>query len=1856
MRSKNVFRKSIVTVIALIFALTVVQFPDIAGAAVGDGSLPAGYVKIEETKNTIAPGISDKKIVMNTESGNQQNIVFACEVDMSKETVGFLAGYKNYDGSVPGLQTTTDQAAAAEKATGQNIVAAINADYFDMTNGAPIGALVMDGKVYHDTNSVPYFAITKDGKAVIRDAGVPLDDVKEAVGGWPVVLKNGELVNPGGDDDSYQNIPYSRTAIGIKANGDVVTLVTHGRINPVSYGMTMKEMGETLRGLGCVDGLILDGGGSSTYCVKYEGTKKLAVQNNPSDGKERLVSSTLFITSSAKPTGEFDHAKLTPNNTVYTPESTVEFKAIGVDSSGAAVEIPTDVKWQLSSESADLGTIDADTGKFTAGKKSGEVTVQMVQGTDVIGSTNITIAEPDSISFTNEEICLGFSKSSDLGLTVKYKGRNVNYKDGDFKWECIPDDENASRDDMGTFDGNIFTTSEGKSVNGKIRCESVYDPNVSGEIYAVIGRLPTIAMDFEDATDVDGNVIDAETYWLGKQAEDTDGDGIEDTEAKEGKITTKTYGRGGKESLSLVDVSDDEEHVRFDSKALKIDYDFTQAWGTEGAGVGFNVDQTIEGTPTAVGMWVYAPEGTANLWLRIRVNDADGQVQNLDFVPEIDKDAGDVVKAGKNWTGDLAKLGGINWEGWHYVEAQLTDKEGNPLKGPFELRTGEIIRVMYVPGTGMGFALPDGTYVGQAERKGSLYIDNVRFIYGANVDDLDAPKSEFITVDEGKFEDGITIKNNIMTIKASLYDEPGAYMSGLDWDRIHTYIDGKEIAFEQAGELLQISNLGLGNGEHEFKLVICDKFGNKATETRNFTVKGESDFTSINAQRVSEGDVYLNSTQKYDITVNRGEKLESFSADIQLNKLFAEDTFKLEFNENIEGTSEYNSESGILHIEGKVKADSQISGELKLAELSCYIAPSTAEGVKFRVGIKNGTYTLNEASEENQAATFIGKEFSSDVKAKYKLYADALVTGSDDGYIYVTDADGNAVSGAEVFLEDGTRLGVTGAKGYLKAKAITNTADTYKLYAVVNEDYTFITKVVVLSGAGNKDGYPSQLTSVVTNDPSSEKAVTWFSNPDAADKKAVMQIATTEDYKAKGVDAFEDKEGTVKIHNFTGSSDASKNGSVYINKVHVKGLEADKEYTYRVGDGNYWSDVTTFTLRESGTDTNLFIVGDCQSEDTANIDKIINNLVESGVEYNAGIQTGDLVDSGAVYPYWASALDIFSKNDVIRGTEILHVIGNHEREGDGELTAAESIYNMPNKNHYSVEYGNVYVATLSYAFSKSQLEADLKWLVEDAQKSDAIWKVVVTHQPAYYTNTAGSNELMHELLPPAAEKAGIDVVFSGHDHSYARTEPLKGGEVNKENGIVYYICGSTGEKSYSISDNADFHFAELNDSFDAIYLTVEATDKTFSVKTHELDGSVIDEYSIENKSECSTTSHDYIYDGSKYLKCALCGYAIKTEGYSGFAKDKATGDKMYLINGKFQTGWIAVGNEVYYFDGDGHSQKVTVKKEVKTECTTNGYKLYYCENASDSDGKEYKVQNGANAPGHEYDDNFVCKTCGWKAVALEDCKITTKYSSYMYTGKEIKPFVTVSYNGKVMNSYYDYRVTYENNSEIGVATAKLDPNVRLEGDKVTHRSSLLPGNVIEKNFTIAPKSAADLKSTTVGCNTIKLAWSKSDSAEGYNIYKYNATKKAYNLYKTVNASTLTCTVKDLKAGYSYGFRVNAYGIDKNTNKKVLSTSKYIKGITKPYKVEYLKLKAGTKSITASWNKRACTGYQVRYSSTSNFNSYKTITVKGNANVSKKISKLKTGKKYYVKVRAYKSLTGYKTVYGNWSAVRSVVVK
>lgn len=78
-----------------------------------------------------------------------------------------------------------------------------------------------------------------------------------------------------------------------------------------------------------------------------------------------------------------------------------------------------------------------------------------------------------------------------------------------------------------------------------------------------------------------------------------------------------------------------------------------------------------------------------------------------------------------------------------------------------------------------------------------------------------------------------------------------------------------------------------------------------------------------------------------------------------------------------------------------------------------------------------------------------------------------------------------------------------------------------------------------------------------------------------------------------------------------------------------------------------------------------------------------------------------------------------------------------------------------------------------------------------------------------------------------------------------------------------------------------------------------------------------------------------------------------------------------------------------------------------------------------------------------------------------------------------------------------------------------------------------------------------------------------------------------------------------------------------------------------------------KGVKITWNKVKTTkGYQIKYSAKKNMKGAKTAT---SGSLSKKITKLKSGKRYYFKVRAYKSADGSR-IYGGWSSTKSMKVK
>ena len=168
--------------------------------------------------------------------------------------------------------------------------------------------------------------------------------------------------------------------------------------------------------------------------------------------------------------------------------------------------------------------------------------------------------------------------------------------------------------------------------------------------------------------------------------------------------------------------------------------------------------------------------------------------------------------------------------------------------------------------------------------------------------------------------------------------------------------------------------------------------------------------------------------------------------------------------------------------------------------------------------------------------------------------------------------------------------------------------------------------------------------------------------------------------------------------------------------------------------------------------------------------------------------------------------------------------------------------------------------------------------------------------------------------------------------------------------------------------------------------------------------------------------------------------------------------------------------------------------------------------------------------------------------------------------------------------------------------------------------------------------------------------------------KLKATSLTYNgkvrtpkvIVKDRTGKTLVKNT-DYTVSYAKGRKyVGKYAV-KITFKGKYSGTKMLYFTIKPKATSISSLTAGSKKFTVKWKKQATqtTGYQVQYSASSKFSKAKTVTVGKNTTVSKKISKLSGKKKYYVRVRTYKTvkINGKSIrIYSGWSKAKTVTTK
>lgn len=1669
--------------------------PTVSAATRWNG-IADGEVLIKDTITAISNGVTEHEVITNNSSGSSQKIDYLCEVKLGDQ-IKLAAGYGKDNADSWSLVPTTVQAEAYEKNhPGETVVAGINADFFNMATGEPLGALVMEGVEKHSTGGRYYFGVTKAGQPVIRNSG-DLSDLEMAVGGDALLIDNGKVIT---ENTTYGDLNYSRTAIGIKADGTVVTFVTYGLRAPISCGRTYLQIAQMLKNAGCVYALALDGGGSSTYAGRPEGTTELTVRNSPNDGAERAVSSAILIVSTAEATGKFSHAQLTPNNQLYTPESTVNFTATGVDTAGVAMDLPKGVVWALAEDSKNLGTIDAATGVFQAGKGTGQVTVNLLLNDKVVGTTSIEIVVPDQIYFASTEISLGFEEVSDLGIVVRSKGRDINYKAGDINWS-------ASTDQIGSFVGNDFHSSDKNSVNGVVTATSAYDDSVSGQITVIVGKLPTIVWDFEDKTLDDGTVVSAEDYY--GRIENAVKNGNSTTYGN-GILNSSNYGRGGNESIQIVSI-DDGEPVRFGEKALKLNYDFINCGEvTEGACIGTTEAMEIPGTPTGIGVWVYAPEGVgiewkgdgtqSGLWLRGYVQDGAGSNKPYDFT--LEPKHADVQNG--------SAQPGIYWEGWKYLEADLTS-----LQPPYKIQKGMTFRLMFVAGTKMGTRTAD-----------AIYFDNLQFVYGTNVDDITSPVVDSMTINGVELQDGMTIDTDTISVDTIFHDVENKFSTGIDHSTVRMYLDGVnlsgnekyEYAYDQSGLMTHLYNAKLLDGAHSITLSIRDGFGNETVETRHFTVQTGSSASA--AVQIAPIEDMANIGGVVNIQIKAADDAVTESTTIfRLANGFKE--YEVVFSDNYTGTATYSKLNKTITVNAARKADGAVQDEHLIATLKVKIPDTLQESDTFGYTVTSGSYTSTTAGY----GTYICAEQTLPVGAGYSIQADPMVVGTP-GVVKVVDKDGKPAANVSVYLKgEAQPIGVTDENGQLSTDRFTTASGRYVIYARDEVGaLSFQYNVKSYDAKEDRTGKPNTIRFNTVNDATTQKNITWTSSILHTGKQ-VVQYAVSGSENWTTVEA-----GTQKCYFETGNFDVAN-----VNGVLLQGLTPGTTYDYRVGTEGAMSEKATFKTDTAGRiDSSFFVIGDIQDSTKDELATVIDQL--QGKSYDFGIQIGDAIDKATDYQDW-SELGALLGAARLGDVNMLSVMGNHEYEGDGNADISSAMYNLEKTekgSYYSVEYGNIYLAVINYATTKEQVEEAANWLIQDAQQSDATWKILSTHQPPYFTNSVGGNDIIYQILPKTVEEAGIDIVFSGHDHSIARTNPLYQNEVDEEKGIIYYVTGAAGEKRYTADTQGRFDYNKLfrlvksNQEYTATYLTATANDKQITINIYDINDGLLD--SLTLKTKCERRGHEYNYDPeTKELKCKVCKNLA--DMYTGEVKNP-DGKEYYFVNSVLQTGWVTIGEEIRYYDASGAREEVT-SKEKKSTCIMDGYCIY-----TSASGEEKRIDYN-DAGGHEYvekDGAFVCKKCQHTRIEMADCNVTLNYTQCTYTGKERTPSTkAVAPDGTVLTKtgqYRDYYSKYENNVEVGPATvtltaAKYGYYVNMNEWRGNCKGS------ITVTYTIHPQSVKEALYAVDGKRAV-IQWNAVDHIDEYVVY----TSENGGAWKLAGTTKDThYTVSGLNSQSSYQFRV-----------------------------------------------------------------------------------------------------------------------
>jgi len=187
------------------------------------------------------------------------------------------------------------------------------------------------------------------------------------------------------------------------------------------------------------------------------------------------------------------------------------------------------------------------------------------------------------------------------------------------------------------------------------------------------------------------------------------------------------------------------------------------------------------------------------------------------------------------------------------------------------------------------------------------------------------------------------------------------------------------------------------------------------------------------------------------------------------------------------------------------------------------------------------------------------------------------------------------------------------------------------------------------------------------------------------------------------------------------------------------------------------------------------------------------------------------------------------------GVKFHAVLGNHDvRDGRGDQ-CQYPLFNMNGQCHYTVKKGDglaEFFMIDSTAFDMTQAG----WLEGVLKESTAKWKIAVFHHPIYSSAEEHGSDLgLRRRIEPLLTRYGVNVVISGHDHTYERVKP--------QQGVQYFVTGAGG-KVRPGDVNLGSPFRAMSYDRDNHYMQMVIEDQQINFQTIARSGAVIDRGAI----------------------------------------------------------------------------------------------------------------------------------------------------------------------------------------------------------------------------------------------------------------------------------------------------------------------------------------------------------------------------------------------------------------------------